>query len=294
MIIVKVMAGLGNQMFQYAVGRRLAVKRNTQLLLDITSYENMADIDTPRQYELDCYSIQAEIASKKLLAKVQPPETKRTLPEKVLRRLGIGKYWQIGEGDGSFNKGILSAPNNTYLVGWWQNEKYFADIRSQLIKEFEPKNKPNKTNAKILKEIQHCNAVAIHVRRGDYVSNKHANVHHGLTPLEYYTRAIAHVRKEVKTPRFFVFSDDLEWCKKSFNLGKDAVFVDGNGGKMAYEDLRLMKHCKHNIIANSSFSWWGAWLNQNPDKIVIAPKIWFQDKQANSSTGIVPKEWKRI
>ena len=294
MIIVKIMGGLGNQMFQYAVARRMAAKANTQLLMDVTGYEHMAEGDTPRQYELDVYAITGTVATPEQLAKVQPPEATRSITDKVLRRLGMGKVWEIGEGDPVLNGHVMAAPNNSYLTGWWQNEKYFEDIRSIILDEFTPKAAPSDTNQKYLDEINKSEAVAIHVRRGDYVTNQSANVFHGLAPIDYYKQSIEYMRGKLKSPRFFVFSDDIAWCKENLPLGKDAVFVEGNGGKQAYEDIRLQQACKHNIIANSSFSWWGAWLNENEQKIVIAPKVWFQDPDANSKTQIVPERWVRI
>jgi hypothetical protein len=294
MIIVKIMGGLGNQMFQYATARRMAAKANTQLLMDITSYEHMAEGDTPRQYELDVYAITGNIATPEQLKKIQPPGTARSLPDKILRRLGMGKVWEIGEGDPVLNPQVMAAPNNTYLTGWWQNEKYFDDIRATILDEFTPKAAPSETNQKYLDEINKSNAVAIHVRRGDYVTNQNANVFHGLAPIDYYNQSIEYMRSKTDSPRFFVFSDDIAWCKGNLPLGEDAVFVEGNGGKLAYEDIRLMQSCKHNIIANSSFSWWGAWLNENDKKIVVAPKVWFQDQDANSKTQIVPEGWVRV
>jgi hypothetical protein len=294
MIIIKLMGGLGNQMFQYATARRMAARNKTQLVMDITGYEHMAEGDTPRQYELDVYAITGTVATPEQLAKVRPPEATRSFTDKVLRRLGMGPVWQIGEGDPVLNPHVMAAPNNTYLTGWWQNETYFADIRDIILDEFTPKAPPSEPNQKVLDDIKNCDAVAIHVRRGDYVTNQSANVFHGLAPVDYYKQSIQYMRDKVSSPRFFVFSDDIAWCRQNLPLGEDAVFVEGNSGKQAYEDIRLMQACKHNIIANSSFSWWGAWLNDNKGKIVVAPKVWFQDKAANDKTEIVPGGWVRI
>lgn len=222
------------------------------------------------------------------------PEAKPIRRERILRRFGLGTLWQIHELGPTLHPEIIEAPNSSYLVGWWQNEKYFEDIRDIILDEFTPKAAPSEANQKYLDEINKSNAVAIHVRRGDYVTNKNANVFHGLAPIDYYKQSIKYMQDKVGSPRFFVFSDDIAWCKENLPLGDDAVFVEGNSGKQAYEDIRLQQTCKHNIIANSSFSWWGAWLNDHKDKIVIAPKIWFQDQDANSKTQIVPEGWVRI
>ncbi|HSE61519.1 MAG TPA: alpha-1,2-fucosyltransferase [Candidatus Saccharimonadales bacterium] len=294
MIIVKMMGGLGNQMFQYATARRMAAKNNTKLLLDTTGYANMAAGDTPREFELDVYAITGTVATPEQLVLVQPPEAARSFTDKVMRKFGIGKVWTMGEGDPVLNPYVMTAPNNTYLIGWWQNEKYFEDIRDVILDEFTPKAPPSEPNQKYLDQITKSNAVAIHVRRGDYVTNQNANVFHGLAPIDYYKESIKYMQEHTDTPRFFVFSDDIAWCRENLPLGNDAVFIEGNGGKQAYEDIRLQQACKHNIIANSSFSWWGAWLNENKGKVVIAPKVWFQDQDANSKTQIVPERWVRI
>lgn len=293
MIVVKIMGGLGNQMFQYAAARALAVRRHTSLELDITSYQSMADGDTPREYELDVYKINANIASSRTLGLIQESDSSRSLGERIRGMVGLGKIWTYREKSSSYDR-EMSNLNSAYLVGWWQSEEYFKDIRSIILKELEPVAEPSSYNAGLLEQIGSCEAVSIHVRRGDYVSNKSASVFHGLTPLEYYSESIKYIQSHTKNSRFFVFSDDIKWCKSDLPLPADSIFVEGNNGKQAYEDIRLMKNCKHNIIANSSFSWWGAWLNQHPEKIVIAPKIWFQDTEANSATNIVPDGWIRL
>jgi len=288
------MGGLGNQMFQYATARRLSQKHNASLRLDITVYNSMEERDTPRHFELDQYQISGKVASQEELAMMLPQDFQAAMPFRAKRRLGLDKRLRpLGESAKGLNSIVLKARDNTYLVGWWQNEGYFSDIRDILYDEFKPKKTSAYTNA-LLKQMDGEEAISIHVRRGDYVSNKHANKEHGLAPKDYYESAIKLLGGKVKNPRFYVFSDDLEWCRKNLNLGKDAVFVDGNGADRAYEDIYLMQHCRHNIVANSSFSWWGAWLNDNPDKIVIAPLQWFQNKQTNQETEIVPDSWMRL
>lgn len=291
------MAGLGNQMFQYATARALAHRRHTRLLLDTSTYEAMAAIDTPRKYELDVYNIKGTIASSKELQKIQQPSSVKKMILKDIKHNVIkrdSKLWPYHERTTGYDSRVKWLPNNSYLVGWWQCPKYFESIRPALLKEFEPVKKPNKRNAELLKLVSSCSSVAIHVRRGDYVSNKHASSHHGLAPIDYYSQAIRYIEKQVPSARFIVFSDDLKWCRKELPLPKDSIFVEGNDGNKAYEDIRIMKNCKHAIIANSSFSWWGAWLNTNPSKIIIAPKEWFQNKQANDEIQIIPKDWKRL
>lgn len=294
MIAVKLMGGLGNQMFQYATAKRLAEKNTTYLRLDITGYQNMHKDDTPRQYELDKYKISGQVASAEELSLMLPQDFRASTNYLVKRRLGIDKRLRpLGEHGKGFNSNILKARNNTYLIGWWQNEKYFADIRDKILGEFTPKT-VSQYSKRLIDDISANDSISIHVRRGDYVSNKFANKEHGLASVGYYQKSVNYLGQKIKSPRFFVFSDDLDWCKKSLKLGDSSVYVDGNGPDRAHEDIYLMQHCKHNIIANSSFSWWGGWLNDNPGKIVIAPKAWFQNKESNKDTEIVPGSWVRL
>jgi hypothetical protein len=142
----------------------------------------------------------------------------------------------------------------------------------------------------LLKRVSSNNSVSVHIRRGDYVSNPHASKFHGTKGLDYYEKAVERIAETVKNPELFVISDDIEWCKENLRLPYKTTHIDGNAG---FEDMHIMSHCAHNIIANSSFSWWAAWLNTNPDKVVIAPKKWFNDESINTED-VVPKTWIRL
>lgn len=293
MIIVKLMGGLGNQMFQYATARRLAYRHKAELRLDLSAFDNMAEIDTPRHYELNCYKIIGQPADKSELAMVLPQDFHASTTFRIKRRLGVDKRIRpLGEQHKGFNDIVLRARDNTYLLGWWQNENYFKDVRETILQEFQPKKISSRTT-QTLKKIESSPSVSLHVRRGDYVTNKYANKNHGLAPIDYYRKAVDLINRKQKQARYFVFSDDVEWCKKNLPLGKDVVFIDWNSERPC-EDIWLMQHCSHNITANSSFSWWGAWLNNNPEKIIIAPKNWFKDRSDNQETQIVPKDWLRL
>ena len=282
-------------MFQYAAARRLAHMHNTELRLDITGYANTDQKDTPRSYELNCFKINAGIATAEDLSRVKSADHVRKFHEKVARRLGTtSAIYQYGEPGPRFDERAMRMRDNTYLTGWWQNEKYFVDIKNILQKEFLPKTKPTGNNIKWLEQAKSTNSISVHVRRSDYLTNKHANVFHGLASIDYYNAAALCLKTLVNNPHFFIFSDDIDWCRRTLKLGKNVTFVKGNDGSKAYEDLRIMGNCQHNIIANSSFSWWGAWLNQNKDKVVIAPRVWFQDKKANRETEIVPNNWMKM
>lgn len=291
-IIVKLMGGLGNQMFQYAAGRALAARLKTELQLDITGFDDMHPDDTPRQFELDCYKHKAVIANKTTLTRVKPGDCNPSIIERFQRLFSPnGPIFTYGQPSKSERLQINSVRNNTYIVGWWQDEFYFSDIREQLLADFTPAKKLSPAYKKYESKIKSSTTpVSLHVRRGDYVTNKHASKHHGLAPMTYYKKAIAYITDRVDDPAFFVFSDDIAWCKKNIKV-PNVTFVEKTNG---LEDMNLMSQCSHNIIANSSFSWWGAWLNQHNDKIIVTPKTWFQNKESDNATSIVPDKWIRL
>lgn len=292
MIIVRIIGGHSNQLFQYAVGRALASKRNTELKLDITTYfDNQPAENTPREYELAVYPLRASIASPSEIKNALDGQSENNRYKKFL--MNKDRFVIYNEKPTSFQSEVLRLPKNAYLIGYWQNENHFKDIRKDLIKEFEPVKPMSLKNKQYLARIQSTQAISLHIRREDYVDNKSANEFHGLMPLDYYKAALAIILKKTKdnNRHVFVFSKEIDWCKKNIKLDLPTTFIEGN--KDGSDDMRLMKHCKHNIMANSSFSWWGAWLNQNPDKIIVAPKIWFQDPSANKNMEL-PKSWIRL
>ena len=189
-----------------------------------------------------------------------------------------------------YSKNKLKKFDNIYLSGYWQGEKYLENTNYNINNYFKF-NCANKLT-KISEKIKNTNSVSIHFRRGDYVNNIKTNTFHGLCGFNYYNNGIKFISKNISNPIYFVFSDDINWVKQNFKLNYPTIYIEDNKD---YEDMYLMSLCRHNIIANSTFSWWGAWLNKNPDKIVIAPQKWFADKVKNKNTNkIIPKEWIRI
>lgn len=291
MVIVKLMGGLGNQMFQYAAGRRLTHILSTELKLDISGFENY----NLRKYELGSFNILEDFAS--------PREVKALTSQKngfltgllrcLLRRPKDLAPSHIRESHFHFDSEILNLPNNVYLDGYWQSEKYFNDIEDVIRKEFAITVPQTGESQKMAELISSRESVSLHVRRGDYVSDLHTRKVHGTCNLEYYERAIAEIYSKVDKPHLFVFSDDMEWSKANLNISHPVVFVDHNNFSRSYEDLRLMRQCRHHIIANSSFSWWGAWLSTYKNKIVIAPKKWFNTLEIDTRD-LFPMEWKTI
>lgn len=270
MIIVNLTGGLGNQMFQYAFGKTIAIKHNTSLKLHFTN----ALFNTQRAYELDVFNISAPIATKEDLQKlgiIQNRVINRVLyliDERL--KIQFNKHIVTQRYPYEYNPSFLSTKNNSYIQGYWADERYFKEIENIIRKEFAPKQELDERNQKILRQIQSSNSISIHVRRTDYVTNK-GNIPQFIG-LDYYVNSIKKIKLTVPDPVFFVFSDDISWCKDNLSqLLNKVSFIDHNKGKESYKDIVLMSACKHNIIANSTFSWWGGWLNQNINKVCIKP-----------------------
>jgi len=272
MVITKIFGGLGNQMFQYAVGKAVAIRKNDILKLDIDNFKNDS---FGRVYKLHNFYIKDEIATNYEIKRLKGYDG---IFRKVFNKLGLeikrSSSYYNERNLMCFDEGVFCKYGDIYLDGFWQNEKYFKNIREELLKIFIPKNISD-TAQKFLEQIQNGESVSIHIRRKDYLSLKHI---YYICELDYYKKAIELMKSKVMNPKFFVFSDDIDWCKK--NLGIQAIYIENT---IDIDDLFLMKNCKHNIIANSTFSWWGAWLNENENKMVIGPKQWF-----------VKKEWKNL
>jgi hypothetical protein len=277
MFFVKINGGLGNQMFQYAFGKALKSKFNQKVIFDLSEYYTFGFLkkNSYRDFELDIFNIDFKLDKFFLIF------LKLLIKLKIIKIFSEKKLF-------TFEK-INSINHFTYFDGYWQNEKYFKDIRNQLLVDFNFKNKLNEKNKKLVNEINNLNSVSVHIRRGDYVNCGAFCITENKN--NYYSFAIKFIKKKVKKPKFFVFSDDVKWVKK--NMGGyfgNAVYVDFNKGKNSFKDMGLMSLCKHNIIANSSFSWWGAWLNTNKNKIVIAPKKWATQEHI-ITVDLIPKSW---
>jgi hypothetical protein len=290
MIIVRLIGGLGNQMFQYAVGRALSLKWNSDLYLDLTSLINPPPDITPRYYELDKFNIKADIASSDLLKQVQFSriDSIRIKFQSLFKRKTVFQY--VKEQTIDFERGILALPDNVYLDGNWQSEKYFSGINDIIRKDFIILPNPSESNQNILHKIQECNSVSIHIRRGDYVTNPETRRIHFVCDEEYYRKALEIIMKKIEKPHFFVFSDDTDWAHNQIVPDTPVTYITHNTGKQSYEDMRLMMHCQHHIIANSSFSWWGAWLGKKPGQVVLAPNRWYNTKSCNYSDRL-PSNW---
>ena len=290
MIIIKLSGGLGNQMFQYALGRHLAYKRECTLKLDITSYPDIVG----RKFCIDNFKIQGNIIPDINLAAIKIL-TQHNLFGKIMRSIPAIKNLSIHvvrEKTKKYDPNLLKTDGSLYVIGYWQSEKYFLEIRDIILKEFVPNSSLTPMNQALFDQILSTEAVSLHIRRGDYISNPRTREFHGELPIEYYRSAIQYILDRKPNVHIFVFSDDIFWSKAHLDISNQVTWVPKGPEERDYEHLFLMTKCKHNIIANSSFSWWGAWLSRNPDKIVIAPRTWFRKKLY--SEDIVPASWVRL
>ncbi len=293
MIIIKLNGGLGNQMFQYAFGRAYSLKCDIDMKLDITWFEKIPNTDTQRSYELHIFSLPVSLASSNEIRNLKGFIS--FFPDKFFkllhRRFPFLSGLYCPEKCYSFDSSILRCGNRAYFEGYWQSYKYFDSIRDIILKDFTYRLPISQKTQQLEKKILQSRSVALHVRRGDYVSNTQANSYHGVASLIYYKDAISYISKRIEEMQLFIFSDDIAWVKEHLDIDMNVLYVDYK--KNAFEDIYLMSKCKHNIIANSSFSWWGAYLNENESKIVIAPKQWFTDLTIDTSD-LIPSEWVRL
>lgn len=290
-IIVRLQGGLGNQLYCYATARALSLKTNKKLLIDARPIKGEG---TKRQYDLSVFNIKENHVSgitkwiTRWVASVRLGKIFKT---------GFPLAWNykmIRDKEKGYDASLLDQYNgNMILQGYWQSFKYFENEEDLLKEEFTVKNPPDAVNKQWIDEIENLESVCLHVRRGDYVSNSAANALHGTCTPEYYQKSINTILQKVNNPIFFVFTDDPVWAENNLSIPAPFKIVKHNLGKNDYEDLRLMSNCKHFIIANSSFSWWGAWLSKNNYKVVIAPKKWFNIDNVPSEDRI-PNNWIRL
>lgn len=287
MVITHLKGGLGNQMFQYACGYSLAKEYISSNKLDISYYSKIPSNHTKREFELSQFNISSPIAKELEIEKIKK---QKIYNSKLIANI-TSKIYTIFTGIYPIEKhfGVI----NLYIDGYFQSEKFFIEYREDILKEFSLK-KSLETNEykEVVKKIKFSkNTISMHIRRGDYVTDVKTAKHHGVLGTEYYQEALEIIN--IENPVIYIFSDDIDWVKENFKfLPKNTYFVSKHKFSSAQEII-LMSLCKHNIVANSSFSWWGAWLNKNEDKIVIAPKRWTQSLLA-VNTSITPKNWYRI
>ncbi|MBF0575885.1 alpha-1,2-fucosyltransferase [Dysgonomonas sp. GY617] len=279
MVQVSLYGGLGNQLFQYATAKNMARLNNAELYLCLDWFNQDFKNTTKRIFDLEYFNIKYKRT--------------RSLKPRILSKLWKPCYI-TEKSPFSYNQGVLNLRNrNIWLSGNWSFFSYFDDIKDQLREEMHPKT-VNAENKLVLQEIVNTNSVSVHIRRGDYSSSNLFCI----LDQAYYLEAISKVRECTDNPVFYIFSDDIDFVKKSFQ-NENVRIIDINHGSDSYMDLYLMSQCQHNIIANSTFSWWAAYLNANLDKMIIAPQKWYQEdntyyienKDIASEGKFYPQEW---
>ncbi len=283
-VTVRLFGGLGNQMFQYATARAVAERTGAEVLLDLRGFESYV----LRKPALHRWCVNARIASTRELHRY--PEWRLWLSRR-LASMGVATRC-YNEPRLGFDPTVLGMRTPLHLNGYFQSERYFASVRPKLFEEFVPQAPLSPANQRISQVAAETNSVSIHVRRGDYVSDPRNMDVHGICDVGYYDRAIELLRKRTGSATYFVFSDDLDWARQNIRTPGPVFHVEGNENDPEM-DIHLMTRCKHNICANSSFSWWGAWLNRNAGKIVVAPARWFASTTLDASE-LVPADWVRL
>jgi hypothetical protein len=297
MIVVNLKAGLGNQLFQYAAGRALSLTLQTELKLDLSFYNHPIN---SKIFRLDIFKLPYSVAHNKEIDELKNKKGHYLI--RKLINLGI-KLYPYSKTSHIIEEEILNIKridSDYYLDGWFANECFFKEFRSTLLKDFCQDYIIGKRHSKILTLIDDTNSVAVHVRRGDYLA---LDYFYNLTK-EYYYEAMIFIEKRVKDPHFFFFSDDIHWVREAFSNIPNAYFVENDDTNIQQSrnvsdvsELLLMGKCKHNIIANSTYSWWGAWLNTNNEKIIVAPIKWYNDynAQLNYEKGsLIPDNLEKI
>jgi Glycosyl transferase family 11 len=286
MIVSHILGGIGNQMFQYAAGRSLSLHLNDYYTLDLKDFDRYA---LHHGYELKrVFDVPIEPTSPDELRSVLGLR-RLSLLKKILRRRQFsilrGQKF-IVEPHFNFWPKFFSLKSGSYLHGYWQSEKYFKSIEKVIRDDFSFKKPLAEKNLLISNQIHQTNAVSLHI--SDAKTNRIMSV----CDISYYERAISYMAAKVSNPVFYVFSDDMDWVKQSISIAYPTAYIDHNRGEDSYVDMQLMSLCDHHIIANSSFSWWGAWLNPSAKKIVVVPRLWF--KNGNNDSDLIPNEWIRL
>jgi hypothetical protein len=284
MIIVNIKGGLGNQMFQYAFGRALSLKRNEELKLDTTGLDLAhTHDDAIRSFALNAFNTHYTLATPEEVAQCKYPHGMLSrIYENVLMKIARKLHL-------TSEKAQADNSSRCYFDGYWHSPQYFNDIRNVLTDDFKLKQPLGRSAQSLADTIHNEVSVSIHIRRGDYVHSPRVSKEFGTCSLSYYQHAIQHIEKHVPNPSYFVFSDDIAWAQEHIQVSGPLEFIS-DPTITDQEALTLMSHCTHHIIANSSFSWWGAWLNTNPNKIVVAPTPWF-NTQTLTHPDLIPETW---
>lgn len=285
MFVFQFMGGLGNQMFQYAAARALSLHRGIPFKIDFDDPYTFVK----RELNLSAFNLNVEQASRMERWKCKP---KRRYEKRLWMLLGkdpANKLYREKK-DYTFDPGFFNCPDGAYVSGFWQTEKYFIDIEDTIRNDFNFRVPPLPSNENWLKQIKSCNAVSVHIRRGDVITVAKTNRLYGTITTGYYRNAMELLAESFPDCEFFFFSDDMPWVKENIKSTRPCYYIEGNDDAYNYEDIRLMSACNHHIIANSSFSWWGAWLNPSKTKKVIGPANWMTTIDIKT-TDHIPDSW---
>ena len=287
MIIGRVSSGLGNQLFQYAVARHLALKNRTALYLDLSYYRQQYETDTPRYFKLGHFGISYRTLQDSPLQYVS--KATKLLPNRSWPPFFVF----LKEQHFHFDEKVVQTHGNCItLDGFWQSEAYFRDSADAIRQDLTLTSTPSPEFRMYEQRIKATAVpVSLHVRRGDYVNHPEFSQTFGFVGLDYYEKALCQLNQQVDNPRLFVFSDEPEWVRQNLPLPDNTVFVRNTGPDGDVADLVLMSRCRHHITANSSFSWWGAWLNPAADKLVISPKHWYRKQPTWNTKDLLPATW---
>ena len=291
MIVVKISHGLGNQLFQYATARHLSIVKNASLCFDTRYYQHTYETDTLREFKLDKFSLNYSLLHR------NPALVKLSKATKLVKDRTLKPFFHLISEQGNAWIPEVQKANSLfiYLKGYWQSEKYFSASEAIIRKELSFSFLHHATTHHYRKLISEAtNPVSLHIRRGDYVNNSGFNNQYGFIGLKYYQDAVRTLEQKTGPCQFFVFSDDPQWVAQNLNIGKEYTFVSNEMGDGDMADIHLMSLCRHNIIANSSFSWWGAWLNNNSEKIVTSPAVWYKNKPGFVMDDLLPESWIRL
>jgi len=290
MIVVKLRGGLGNQLFQYAFGRALSISRGVSLYFDISELGNICEV-TPRKYALAPFCFPAEIATEEMVTRVITGRGK--LEARLRARMPLRWRRVVGEQKEGFDQEFLKVGSTVLLSGYWQDERYFSSYGFQIRRDILHYCAFSKPVEELAQTIIPENAVSIHIRRGDYESDPVAAKRHGTISKCYYMNALSRIQEIIPSPRYYVFSDSIEWAKNNMAFDFPAIFVSNAFGQQDHEDLWLMSRCRHHIIANSTFSWWGAWLGEQKDSVIVYPTRWFVNPIFENE-GPAPGRWVKV
>ena len=292
-ICIRLSGGLGNQMFQYALGRSMADRYGYGLQLDASGFLLRKQGVTPREYALDVFRVRTSVNQKGALYGEFLLRVIKKIP-KICRLLGI--RFEYNE---NYDPMVMKERGYRYWIGYWQSYRYFESFSRAIYEDFRPQRRPSKYAIDFVRNLKPERSIMLHVRRGDYVSSSSAYSYHSTLSLEYYREAIDRCNSMITNPIFYVFSDDIKWCREQQIVHSNSVFyVDQNPDRKDWEDLWMMSNCYHQIIANSSFSWWSAWLSDQRHKeiskrLVIAPGNWFKTRKILTGDRF-PTHWTTI